>query len=49
MIHTAAHPAARLARKTDPARELPGDGTEGDRPEILAQLGDEDYEDREER
>lgn len=48
-IHTATHPAARLARKADPCQEHPGDGVEGDRAEILASLDAEDDEGGEER
>ncbi len=47
-IHTATHPAARLARKAAPGQP-PGDGAEGDRAEILAQLDAEGDEDGEER
>jgi len=45
-IHTATHPAARRARKADPGKELPGEGAQGDRAEILAQLDVEGDEER---
>ncbi len=46
-IHTATHPAARLARKADQGQEHPG-RAEG-RAEILAQLDVEDDEHGDER
>jgi len=48
-IHTATHPAARLARKADHGQEHPGDGAEGDRAEILTRLDAEGDADGEER
>jgi integrase/recombinase XerD len=46
-IHTATHPAARLARKAGHGEEHQGDDAEVDRAEILAQLDAEGEEDGE--